>query len=416
MNEGAAPVSLPRREKVALFAAALGARAAAIALAPRLPRFGDSAAYVRAARAFWDTGTYPSWTDLYLFRPPGYPAFLALSTWGRPERVAWDRAANAILGALSVLVLAAIAGRVSRSLPAARIAGVAAAFHPAFLLLSTDPQSEPLFLLLLLAAGFLLLVSVDRPSSGCALFAGAALALAALTRPSALVLAPLLGAPLLDRRFPVPVRRVLAGSAFFGFCVVLFPWTARNAVRFHAFLPVSDGGAFVFWQGNSPWAASYYRARTKSEIERWARDFNEDLPRWPAAIPGVGSPNPATRSHAFTRAALDWIRAHPGEEAGLLLRKTADWLRPWADGRFWPRPVVVLSAAGYSALAVLAAAGFLFAPRRGVAAASLAVLFLTLLVHVATIVALRYRIVYWDPVAIVYASGVASRFHGSPPA
>ncbi|HET9792979.1 MAG TPA: hypothetical protein VFS34_00855 [Thermoanaerobaculia bacterium] len=409
MTESAAAISLPRREKLALFALALAARGAAAALlAARVPRFGDSAAYIRAAEALWKTGTYPAWTDLAIFRPPGYPAFLALSTWGHPAWIVGDRAANAVLGALAALVLASIAGRVAQSLPAARIAGFAAAVYPPFLVLGVDPQSEPLCLVLLLVAGFLLLVSVDRPSSGCALFAGGALALAALTRPSVLPLGILLAAPLFDRRFPFAVRRALAASALFGFGVVLLPWTVRNAVRFHAVLPVSDGGAFVFWQGNSPSAEAYYRARSRAETDEWVGEFGRDLARWPAEIPGAGSPNPAVRARAFTRAAVAWIGAHPREEAELLLRKTVDWFRPWVDPRFHSRALVFLSSAAYPALAAAAAAGWLFSARRGLAAASAAILVLTAIVHVSTIVAIRYRIVFWDPALLVYAASAAA--------
>jgi hypothetical protein len=179
-------------------------------------------------------------------------------------------------------------------------------------------------------------------------------------------------------------------------------------VRFHAFLPVSDGGAFVLWQGNSPSAAAYYRARTRAETEEWAGGFGREVARARAEIPGAASPNPAIRAHAFTGAALAWIAAHPREEADLLVRKAADGIRPWADPRFHSRAVVRLSAVGYPALAALAAAGWLFAARRGVAAAAIAVLALSAAVHLATIVALRYRIVYWDPVLLVYAASAVA--------
>src|SRR5438874_1509496 len=106
----AAALSLPRREKAALFALALAARVAAIAaLGFGRWRFGDSIAYVRAARALWRTGTYPDHTDLFLFRPPGYPLFLALSTAGHPAAIAYDKIVNAMLGAAAVVVLASIA-------------------------------------------------------------------------------------------------------------------------------------------------------------------------------------------------------------------------------------------------------------------------------------------------------------------
>jgi len=330
--ESDAALSPPRREKLVLFAVALAARLAALeGLGVHRWRFGDATAYVRAARALWRTGSYPPYTDLFLFRPPGYPAFLALSTWGHPEWIVFDRVANAVLGSAAVLVLASLGGRIFHSRRAGLVAGGLAALDPAFLLFSADVQSEPLFLLLGLASMFLLLVAVDRPSSGCGLLSGMALALAALTRPSALVLAPLLSAPLFDRRFPPPIRRVLAGSALFGFCVVLAPWTIRNAIRYRAWIPSSDGNGLVFYQGHSDW-------------------------------------------------------------------------------------VVVVSAAWYASLALFALRGFGGARRRGVRFVAIAVLVLSLLVHVATLVSFRYRAVYWDPALILYAGAGISRVvaHGGP--
>jgi 4-amino-4-deoxy-L-arabinose transferase-like glycosyltransferase len=405
VEDTALAVSLSRRDKAAIFALALGARIAAIlALGPLRWRFGDALAYVRTAEALWRTGTYPSYTDLLLFRPPGYPALLALSTFGHPGAIVYDKVVNAILGALATLVLASIALRAFRSRRAARITGVLAAVHPGFLILSTDVQSEPLFLLLLLCSGFLLLVAVDRPSSGCGAAAGAALALAALTRPWALALAPLLASPLLDRRFPPAIRRVLAGSALFGFALVLLPWTIRNAIRFRAFLPVSDGGGMALYQGHSEWAVRFARARDSAQRRQWGEDFNRGLASWSDVAPGARDVNPAVRSRALSRAALDWARAHPREEGMLLATKLRDWLRPWADPGEWGIPVAIATGAWYIGLALLALRGAAREGRRGIGRVAAAVLAISLLAHLATIVSVRYRIVAWDPWMVMYAA------------
>lgn len=357
------PLSLSRRDKGVVFAAALAARLAATAwLGFGGHRFGDAAAYQRAAGALWSTGTYPTRTDPFLLRPPGYPAFLAISTWGHPDWIVFDKVVNAVLGALAVVVLASLALRVLRSLRSARIAAALAVVNPSFLLLSSDVRSESLFLLLLLVAGFLSLVAVDRPSSGCGILAGVALALAALTRPSALALTPLLAAPTFDRRFPPAIRRVLAGSACFGFVVALAPWTIRNAVRFHALIPVRDGGGLVFYHGHS------------------------------------------------------WIRAHTREELGMIASRSGQWLRPGANPHAWPKMVVRASAAWYLALASLAAFGMSRSERRGVLALALATLVISFGVHVATLGSVRSRAVYWDPVLILYAAAAISSVAGRRPA
>jgi hypothetical protein len=125
--------------------------------------------------------------------------------------------ANAVLGALGALLVAALSARIFRRRGLAIAAGVLAALHPTLVLVSSDVQSEPLFVVLLLSAGYLLLAATDRPSSNLAVLAGAFLALAALTRSSALMLAPLLLAPLWDGRYPRRASAHIAFSALLGF-------------------------------------------------------------------------------------------------------------------------------------------------------------------------------------------------------
>jgi predicted membrane-bound dolichyl-phosphate-mannose-protein mannosyltransferase len=155
-----------------------------------------------------------------------------------------DGVAHAVLGSVTTLVLASIALRIFSSRTAGIIAGVLAGLNPLLWPVAGAPR-EPTFLLLWLSSGFLLIVAVDRPSSGCGLLAGLALALAALVRPSVIIFVPLLAAPLFDRRFPSAIRRALAGSAIFGFCLIFIAGTLRKATLYPAGLPVVDRPGLV---------------------------------------------------------------------------------------------------------------------------------------------------------------------------
>src|SRR5262249_2911545 len=186
-----------------LVVCARAVRLAAIAVTGFSPlRCGDARAYLFAATELVRTGHYPAKTEPFYFRAPGYPVFLVAATLGDPSRIALAKIANAALGAAAAVLLMALSAAIFRPRWAALATGLAAAIHPGFVFLCTDVQSEPLFLLFLLAAGWCLLIAADRPSSNLAILAGAAVGLAALTRPSALVLAPLLLAPLADRQRP----------------------------------------------------------------------------------------------------------------------------------------------------------------------------------------------------------------------
>jgi hypothetical protein len=396
-----------------IFGLALAARLAAVTWSGWTSlAFGDGPAYLFAASEIVRTGHYPIRTERFYFRAPGYPVFLAAVTLGRSDRIPAAKAANALLGAAAALLLAAISARVFLRRGVAIATGLAAALHPGLVSLSLDVESEPLFLLLLLSAGFLLLVAADRPSSNFAVLAGAALALAALTRPSALAVAPFLGASLFDRRWPMRARAHLAASAVLGFALALAPWTIRNAVVFHGFLPINDAAGSAFYQGNSDWMVRFYGLRSRAEYAAWSRAMFSDLERQTDEIERQGASRPGQRSQEFFRRALAERSGDPAGWARLFLRKTADFVRPWPSPLFWPGWMVAAVGLVGAAATVLAVIGFSLPIRPGVRAFALGFLAVTLAAHVALIVVWRYRIPYWDPVLLLYAAPGGARLVG----
>jgi len=397
---------LGRRASAAIFAVALAARLAAVTWAGWSSLgFGDGPTYLFAARELARTGSYPVATERLYFRAPGYSVFLTLATLGHPGSSfapAAAKAANAILGALAAVLIAAISARLFRRRGIAVATGLAAAIHPGLVSLCADVESEPLFLALLLSAGFLLLAAVDRPSSNLGVAAGIVLALAALTRPSALAVAPFLAAPLFDRRYPPRARAHLAASAFLGFALALAPWTLRNALVFHEFLPVNDAAGSAFYQGNSDWTVKFYRLRDREEYAAWSRAMFTALEGETAELEREGL-SPAERSRHFLRKAIEERRGDPAGWARLLLQKARDFARPGPSPMFWPRPVVLAVSVFGAATSFLAVIGLAIAPRRGAAAFAIAFLLVTMAVHVLIIVVWRYRIPYWDPVLLLYA-------------
>ena len=404
---------LGRRAYAVLFLAALALRLAAIMIAGgSVLRFGDARAYLAAAETLARTGHYPMQTDYFSFRAPGYPVFLVAVTLGHPSRVPAAKAANALVGALSAVLLAALAARLFYLRAAALAAGAAAALDPAFVLMTTDLQSEPLFVFLLLVAGFLLLVAADRPSSNFALLSGAALALAALTRPSALVLAPLLLAPMGDRRYPTRARAHLAASALLGFALTLAPWTIRNAIVYRELVPINDFAGVSLYIGNSDLMDRFDQVRTRDEYDAWIKDLDRLTRERFAELQTAGEMSPARRTAAFLRMTLAERRAHPDRTVPLLLHKAWDWLRPYPSPFFWPAWIVWTSGTYYTLLSVLAVIGAWHSPRRQVLLFTLAYLALTMAAHVALIVVWRYRIAYWNPVLVLYGAFGASLLLG----
>jgi hypothetical protein len=388
---------------------ALAARLAAAGLVGfSTVRFADAPAYLAGARALV-AGYYPRRTDAHLFRPPGYAAFLAAATLGRPDRIALAKTANALTGALAAVLLAVLSARIFRNRGIAVATGALAAIHPTFLLAAADLQSEPLFLLLLGASGYLLLAAADRPSSNLALAAGAVLALAALTRSSALVLAPLLLAPLGDGRYPFRARAHIALSALLGFGFALAPWVIRNALVFRELILVNDGAGYVFYGRNSDAAIGLAEARTRDEVEAASAELERSREALIASFPPEVRDSPGGLSRALFSAALRERMSDPRPANILLAWKARDWLRPWPDPRFWPRPAVAALGAFFAALYVLAAVGLARAERTGVRGFSLAFLAVTFAFHLVFETSWRYRAAYWEPVLLLYAvPGAAS--------
>jgi len=300
--------------------------------------------------------------------------------------------------------VAALSARLFRRRALALATGLLAGVQPTLVLVSSDLQTEPLFLVLLLSAGYLLLAATDRPSSNLAVLAGACLALAALTRSSALALTPLLAAPLFDSRHPRRANAHIAFSALLGFGAALAPWTLRNAVVFRELILVNDGAGYVFYGRNSEAALDLAKARDRAEIDRAVARLETARLEVIAALPEADRASPGRLSRALTRAALAERRADPRGTARLLAWKTWDWLRPYPDPRYWPRQVVLAAGAWFSALFLLAGLGFARAERSGASAFCLAFLAVAMLLHVVLEANWRYRTANWDPVVLLYAA------------
>jgi 4-amino-4-deoxy-L-arabinose transferase-like glycosyltransferase len=396
---------LGRSACAAIFFGALAVRVAVIAATGlSTVRFADAPAYLLGARALVETGHYPLRTDAFLFRPPGYAFFLAAATLGHPDAVPAAKLATAAAGALGAVLVAALAARLFRRRGVAIAAGALAAVHPPLVLASSDLHSEPLFVVLLLAAGYLLLAATDRPSSNLAALSGVCLALAALTRSSALVLAPLLLAPFWDRRYPRRVNAHIVFSALLGFGLALAPWTLRNALVFRELIVVNDGAGYVFYGRNADAAIPLTRARDRQELQRATDDLERTRLALILALPDTIRRSPGQLSRALTRAALAERRADPRGTVRLLAWKAWDWLRPYPDPRFWPRPVAVGVGISMTALFVFAGIGLARAPRPGAALFCLVFLAATMAVHVVLETNWRYRAANWDPVVLLFAA------------
>jgi 4-amino-4-deoxy-L-arabinose transferase-like glycosyltransferase len=286
--------------------------------------------------------------------PPLYPLALSVvSKLGGTSELS-HRALGLILGACTI-VLVGLLGRRAGGERLGLLAAVLCAVYPLMIAVDGALMSEtlygPLIAVALLAAWRLL----DHPGPWIALGAGAAIALAALTRSEALLLIPLLAWPAAWRGGSGwPLRAALATL---GCALVLAPWTVRNADRFGAFVPVSTNDSTVLAGANCP--LTYHGI----DLGGWNID----------CISKRRDDNEAEQAGIWRREAVDYARDHAGRlpvVAAVRLLRVWDLWQPrrqvmFAEGR--QRRVEQAGVAVYFAFLVLGVFGAVELRRRGVA-------------------------------------------------
>lgn len=230
----------------AALAVALAARLAYVLATPGYRPAHDDAKYDLLAVGIARHGVFPHLAQgATAYRPPGYPyllgALYALVGTG-PDRILAGRVLQVVIGVAVVALSGAVAGRIFG--PAASLATMAlAALYPPLIAAGTSLLSEPLTIALLLGSVVAVLEWRRSPRWGPVVAAGVMAGLATLTRSNAFVVVPalLVGVAGRSPRPPGPRRRWFPAAALaLTAAAVVAPWTVRNAVVMHAFIPVSD--------------------------------------------------------------------------------------------------------------------------------------------------------------------------------
>ncbi len=259
--------------------------------------------------------------------PPAYPYFLAGvdlidgHTAGAGRSVHDARLATAALGAVTVGVLGLVA--LEAFGPAtALVAMLIAAVYPPLVELAGTPYSENLLIPLELAAVWAgLRAGRARNPIPLLALAGVFSGLATLTHQNAIViLLPLIACALgCARRSPAdyPRRRVhssalrtLAFALVPVVCAALTiaPWTIRNAIVMHRFIPVTDENGITLAGEYNPSSAANHQIPY-----RWK--FYGKVPAYSSIAHDTRHLTEPALSSRLVTAALDYIGRHPAAPA-----------------------------------------------------------------------------------------------------
>jgi hypothetical protein len=306
---------------VAVLVVGLAVRLLVIAATPHFRPTDDAADYDRHAVSIAVHGVYPpsGFGGPSAFRPPLFPLVLAgvykVAGVEKPS-ARWEagRVAESLLGVAAVALICLIALRLCGPGVALLSAAIAAVFPP-LILVGTSLMSEPLFIVLVLAAVLAALVHRDSVHRWrYAVISGVLVGLVSLTRGNgvALLLPVLL---LVWNERPRRSWRALRSPlvALTAAVLTLVPWTVRNAVEFHALIPISTEG------GSALRGAYNDLARADPRFPGlWRPPFDEMLSIH-AASPRL---NEAQVYDRLRQRGVDYIGAHPGYFFAELLRNT----------------------------------------------------------------------------------------------
>jgi 4-amino-4-deoxy-L-arabinose transferase-like glycosyltransferase len=276
-------------------------------------RYYDEEVYVGLARRLVAGQGYTlDGVNPTAYRPPGYPFLLA----------AVDALGGGIV-AMRLIGVGALAGAVLLAYRLgervhSRVAGVLAAVLVAFfplLVFTADtlyPQVPALFLLLLVV--WLGLRAVELPAGWprrlAATGAGLSAGLLILAVPTFALSVLVVAGWLLLRRESRPAARRVVPLLLVAAAVLPGAWCARNAVRLHAFVPVSTNNGINLVLGNSEGVSA--GGGRVGDIERYERE---------AAARGLSE---VDQDRFYRQAATGWIREHPGKAAVLYAEKVVN--------------------------------------------------------------------------------------------
>ena len=244
------------------------------------------------------------------FYPPGYPALVAAvawTVWHTPipdgDLVRAIEYVQAVIGALTILLVFLLARRVF-DVRTGLIAAAIVAFYPNLITITATLQLETVFVALsLLAVLVLVPAATGEDPRVIRLVAGGALTGAvALVRPT---IALLVLAFLVTRWvMRCPWRKIVRDFALvmISMIAVIVPWTIRNAVALHTFVPVSTGIGPALCMSRNQEATG---GLDTNILVRQCSPHNEKF------APGAG--DAAANTYA-TRRAIHWVLAHPLEE------------------------------------------------------------------------------------------------------
>lgn len=327
---------------------------------------------------------------LYAKRGPAYPLFLALIYFIFGHSFVAARFAQAFVGALTCLVIYAMANEIFCKKMAVISALICVAYYP-FIQYPAYLLSEVIFTFLITASLYFFVRYYNKRQDLLLLSASVLWGVASLCRTAALpfVLILLFWLCALHKFNLKSLIKPLI-ILMIGITVVILPWAARNYLIYRTFIPVAIESGKVLYYGNNPRATGGTGGWTKNEIDQF---FPEN----------IGDPNTPAADKVMAGLALKYMANYPKRTVILGFKKFINMWRPfYADARITNKVIMSLM---YIPIIVCAIIGIILSlgERNKKYYLLYALVAYFIVVHMVTISAIRYRDPVM-PVIIIFAS------------
>jgi hypothetical protein len=287
--------------------------------------------------------------------PPLWPLLLSLGSLAGGTSEVWHKLVGCLVGAGVIVAIGLLARRIGGPRLGLIAAGLAAVY-PVLIAADGSLMSESLYGLFIVLVLIAAHAFAERPRPTPAVALGALIGLAALTRSEALLLLPLLAAPLaLTRPGPLAPRLRRLALVCAATLAVLLPWTVRNVSAFDRFVLISTNDGSLLAGANCPDTYS------GPLIGGWSFE---------CISPSRPGEDDAERSARWRREGLEYAREH-AERLPLVvpvrMLRTWDLYKPRDQVRFAEGRQLDMARAGvvwYFAMLPLAVIGFLALRRR----------------------------------------------------
>ncbi len=291
------------------------------------------------------------------FRPPLYPAFLALvyAVVGTgPRRFLAARLVQALLGAGLVPLTGLLGQRMGLTKRAAVVGATIVAIYPLLVIYPLALATENLYIPLLLFSLWAVLRAGERGRARDYAFAGFVLGFTALTRSVATLFVPL--AALWTWAVSRPRRAGLRNGILLALCflAVTLPWSVRNTLLHGEFHFIESSLGYDLYQGYHPQSSGTFNWRISFDLLAMLDD--------------------GERHRQGMEAFWSFVRANPGRVPYLMIRKLGyfwgldkralvyfyanDYFGHWSAGRLAATllvlcgPFILVAPAGLAGLAL----------------------------------------------------------------